>query len=92
MRKGEISVVSGSDLVHGAFKNLNKTDRTSTMLYSSACEHSREEAKVAQAPAGVKQFLRANLALSILSYDTCNLVSISSIVVLMTVKACYLWL
>lgn len=92
MGKGETPVVTGSDLVHGAFKNLHKTDRTCTMLYSSACEHSREEAKVAQAPARVKQFPWAISAQSILAYDTCNLVNISSIVVLMTVKACYLWL
>lgn len=55
-----------------------------------SCEHSREEAKVAQTPAGVKLFPQAISALSILAYDTCKLVNISSIVALMTVKACYL--
>lgn len=72
--------------------SLYKTDRTSTMLYSSLSEHSREEGKVVQTPAGVKLFPRAISALSILAYDTCKLVNISSIVALMTVKACYVWL
>lgn len=83
---------TSSDLVHRAFKNRHKTDRTSTMVYSSLSEHSREEAKVAHMPAGVKLFPRAISALFILAYDTCKLVNISSIVALMTVKACYLWL
>lgn len=83
---------TSSDLVHRAFKNRHKTDGTSTMVYSSLSEHSREEAKVAHTPAGVKLFPQAISALSILAYDTCKLVNISSIVALMTVKACYLWL
>lgn len=76
---------TGSGLVHGAFK----TDSAFTMLYSSSCEHSREEAKVAQTAAGVKLFPQVISALSIVAYDTCKLVNISSTVALMTVKACY---
>lgn len=95
MRKGETTI---RELVQAWFMERlkktktkrHKTHSTSTMLYSSSCEHSREEAKVAPAQAGVKLFPQAISALSILAYDTCKLVNISSIVALMTVKACYL--